>query len=368
MSWTASIAVMLLAFAMRLVRLGQPRELAFDETYYAKDAWSLVHHGYVREYVENANQMIERGDLSGLWKADPSMIVHPEVGKWLIGLGELAFGMDPVGWRVPSVVVGSLMVLVMVRLVRRLTGSTMLGCVAGLLLALDGLHFVLSRMALLDIFTAFFTLCAVHCLVVDRRAAPRPDGAPRRRAGRPGLGAGARTAVAAVARGVGRDVRSRRRHQVDRALPARRVRRPGLALERGGEAQLRRPPAGAPLGARRRRPGVRPPGGGRRPRLHRHLDRVAGARRRVRAGALRDAVHPLRELGGPVRRRVDGGGEVGRRAVADGAANRTPPARARSCSHCGRSGTTTRTSTPSTPTSSAARTTPTSRCRRGGCC
>ena len=56
--WTASIAVMLLAFAMRLVRLGQPRELAFDETYYAKDAWSLVHHGYVREYVENANQMI----------------------------------------------------------------------------------------------------------------------------------------------------------------------------------------------------------------------------------------------------------------------------------------------------------------------
>ena len=167
-SWTASIAVMLLAFAMRLVRLGQPRELAFDETYYAKDAWSLVHHGYVREYVENADQMIERGDLSGLWKADPSMIVHPEVGKWLIGLGELVFGMDPVGWRVPSVVVGSLMVLVMVRLVRRLTGSTMLGCVAGLLLALDGLHFVLSRLALLDIFAAFFTLCAVHCLVVDR--------------------------------------------------------------------------------------------------------------------------------------------------------------------------------------------------------
>jgi dolichyl-phosphate-mannose-protein mannosyltransferase len=167
-SWTASIAVMLLAFAMRLVRLGQPRELAFDETYYAKDAWSLVHHGYVREYVDNANQMIERGDLSGLWKADPSMIVHPEVGKWLIGLGELGLGMDPVGWRVPSLVVGSLMVLVMVRLVRRLTGSTMLGCVAGLLLALDGLHFVLSRLALLDIFAAFFTLCAVHCLVVDR--------------------------------------------------------------------------------------------------------------------------------------------------------------------------------------------------------
>ena len=199
MSWTASIAVMLLAFAMRLVRLGQPRELAFDETYYAKDAWSLVHHGYVREYVENANRDDRAGRPLGLWKADPSMIVHPEVGKWLIGLGELVFGMDPVGWRVPSVVVGSLMVLVMVRLVRRLTGSTMLGCVAGLLLALDGLHFVLSRLALLDIFAAFFTLCAVHCLVVDRERAPRPDGAPRRRAG--GSRAGDRCAGCCGGRG-----------------------------------------------------------------------------------------------------------------------------------------------------------------------
>ena len=167
-SWSASIGVMLLAFAMRLVRLDQPRELAFDETYYAKDAWSLVHHGYVTKYVDGADKLIERGDLSGLWQTDPSMIVHPEVGKWLIGSGELVFGMDTVGWRVPSLVVGSLMVLVMVRLVRRLTGSTLLGCLAGLLLALDGLHLVLSRMALLDIFVAFFTLCAVHCLVIDR--------------------------------------------------------------------------------------------------------------------------------------------------------------------------------------------------------
>jgi len=166
--WAAAVGVALLAFAMRLVRLDQPRELAFDETYYAKDAWSLIHHGYVRDYVDRADARIERGDLSNLWQSDPSMVVHPEVGKWLIGSGEALFGMDPTGWRIPSVVVGSLMVLVIVRLVRRLTGSTLLGCLAGLLLAFDGLHFVLSRLALLDIFAAFFTLCAIHCLVVDR--------------------------------------------------------------------------------------------------------------------------------------------------------------------------------------------------------
>ena len=96
------------------------------------------------------------------------MIVHPEVGKWLIALGEKAFGMDPFGWRIASAVVGSLMVLVMCRLARRLTGSTMLGLVAGVLLMLDGLHFVLSRLALLDIFLAFFLLCGVAAVVNDR--------------------------------------------------------------------------------------------------------------------------------------------------------------------------------------------------------
>ncbi len=61
------------------------------------------------------------------------------------------------------------MVMVMCRLARRLTGSTMLGCVAGLLLCFDGLHLVLSRLALLDIFMALFMLCGVHCVVADRQ-------------------------------------------------------------------------------------------------------------------------------------------------------------------------------------------------------
>ena len=166
--WAATAAVTLLTGFLRVKGLGQPRAFLFDETYYAKDAWSLWHHGYVTGYVDDANERILRGRLDGLWTDSPSMIVHPEVGKWLIGLGEHLFGMDPFGWRIASVVVGTLMVAVMVRLARRLTGSTVLGVVAGLLLCFDGLEFVLSRLALLDIFLAFFLLCAVSCLVADR--------------------------------------------------------------------------------------------------------------------------------------------------------------------------------------------------------
>ena len=167
--WIVTVAVTLLAGFLRFRQLGRPHEFAFDETYYAKDGWSLWEHGYARNWVDKADKVILDGRMSPRLQTDsPTMVVHPELGKWLIGLGEQLFGFEPFGWRVASAVVGTLMVLVMVRLVRRLTGSTLLGGVAGLLLALDGLHFVLSRLALLDIFVAFFLISAVSCLVADR--------------------------------------------------------------------------------------------------------------------------------------------------------------------------------------------------------
>lgn len=167
--WTASIAVALVALFLRLWHLGEPHQFQFDETYYAKDAWSLLNFGYERDATEKADEiLLDRATTDGVFQDNPEMIVHPEVGKWLIALGVKAFGMDPFGWRVASALVGALMVLLMCRFIRRLTGSTMLGVVGGLLLMIDGLHFVLSRLALLDIFVAFFVLLGVHCLVADR--------------------------------------------------------------------------------------------------------------------------------------------------------------------------------------------------------
>jgi dolichyl-phosphate-mannose--protein O-mannosyl transferase len=166
--WVVTLAVAFLALFLRLWDIGFPKAFLFDETYYAKDAWSLIHNGYVTNYVDKANGEILAGHVSGLFEKTPEMIVHPNLGRWLIGAGEALFGMDPTGWRIPSAVVGALMVLVMVRLARRVTGSMLLGAVAGLLMCFDGLQFVLSRLALLDIFVAFFTLCAISCLVADR--------------------------------------------------------------------------------------------------------------------------------------------------------------------------------------------------------
>jgi dolichyl-phosphate-mannose-protein mannosyltransferase len=166
--WVGPIAITLIAFGLRVWNLGRPDSFAFDETYYAKDAYSLLEHGYTTTYVDGADDRILAGNLTNIFGDEPSKVVHPEVGKYMIAAGEWLFGMDPTGWRISSAVFGSLTILVLIRLVRRMTGSTLMGCIAGVLLTFDGLSFVMSRLALLDLFLTFWLVCAVACLVADR--------------------------------------------------------------------------------------------------------------------------------------------------------------------------------------------------------
>src|SRR5687767_1880400 len=161
LSWVLTAALGVLALAGRLWGISYPRNLLFDEAYYPPEAHELLTWGF--EY--------NRGY---------SFIVHPPLGKWLIAAGEQLFGYNSLGWRFPSAVAGAVAVVVLVRLARRLTGSTLLGLLAGLLLALDGFAFTLSRTGLLDVFLQVFVLGAVACLVVDRdtvRARIRAAGA-----------------------------------------------------------------------------------------------------------------------------------------------------------------------------------------------
>ena len=165
--WLLTLLITAIAFVIRFVNLGRPSNLVFDETYYAKDAYSLLKFGYERNWPSSANKSIVAGNPD-VMQSTASFIVHPQVGKWLIAGGEYLFGMNSFGWRFASLVFGTLLVLVTIRLVRRVSRSTLVGCLAGLLLTFDGLAFVMSRTALLDIFMAFFVLAAVSCLAADR--------------------------------------------------------------------------------------------------------------------------------------------------------------------------------------------------------
>lgn len=167
--WAGPLLVTAFGTFLRFNRLSVPHAVIFDETYYVPDAYGILRYGVEHNYVSNRNALIARGDPH-FFSSGGSFVVHPPFGKMLIAAGEWLFGLTPFGWRFAVAMAGSLSILMLARIARRMTRSTLLGCAAGLLLALDGLEFVMSRTALLDIFVMFWVLAAFGCLVADRDA------------------------------------------------------------------------------------------------------------------------------------------------------------------------------------------------------
>lgn len=151
--WLVAAGLALLAGVVRFWNLGYPTDdgtPVFDEKHYVPQAWQMLRNG---GYESNPGY---------------ELVVHPPLGKQLIALGEALFGYTAWGWRFSAAAAGTLGVLLIVRIVRRMTRSTLLGAIAGVLLICDGVSQVQARMGMLDIFLATFVLAAFGCLVVDR--------------------------------------------------------------------------------------------------------------------------------------------------------------------------------------------------------
>ncbi|MDO7883216.1 dolichyl-phosphate-mannose--protein mannosyltransferase [Salinibacterium soli] len=167
--WLAPALVVVVAAVTRLWNLGHPASLVFDETFYVKDAWTLVNLGYEAQWPAEADVRFNAGD-TGFFLTDPSFVVHPPLGKWIIGSGMLALGPDdPVGWRITTALVGVLAVVLLMVVAKLLFGSQLLATLAGFLMAIEGNAIVMSRVALLDNSVMFLALLGVLFVLLDRR-------------------------------------------------------------------------------------------------------------------------------------------------------------------------------------------------------
>ena len=142
--------VLIFAALTRFINLGRPNELVFDEVY----------------YVDGARDFLQTGvEVDG---ASPEFIVHPPVGKWAIAIGIKLFGDNSFGWRFSTALVGVLSVALVYAIAQQLFHSQFLSVSAAALMSLDGLHLVMSRTALLDIFLSFFLLLSFYSLITNR--------------------------------------------------------------------------------------------------------------------------------------------------------------------------------------------------------
>jgi len=146
----APVVIALISLLLRTVHLGRINTFIFDEVYYVDGARDLLHYGV---------------EVKG---SKPEFVVHPPLGKWLIGIGIQIFGDNGVGWRITTALVGSLMILLVARIAHRLFRDARLTALTSALMALDGLALVHSRTALLDNFLAFFILLATYLFTMRR--------------------------------------------------------------------------------------------------------------------------------------------------------------------------------------------------------
>jgi dolichyl-phosphate-mannose--protein O-mannosyl transferase len=156
------VAVTAVAAVIRFVGLGSPDALVFDEIFYA----------------QNACLRVAGPEVCGL--AEPLSNAHPPLGEWLIAAGIAVLGYEPFGWRFAAALAGTLTVAlayVLARVVLAGAGPRIAAVGAAMaagLLAIDVLHVVMSRVAMLDVFLALFVAAAFLAVTLDLRSAPWP--------------------------------------------------------------------------------------------------------------------------------------------------------------------------------------------------
>lgn len=164
--WGAAALILGLSAVLRFWALGRPGVLVFDELYYVRDAVSQLAHGYPTVWPDRSPEF--GGERALAFTDEPAAIAHPPLGKWLIALGLLLFGPDTGwGWRFAVAFAGVATVAATMRLGWLMTRSWWVACLAGLLLAVDGVHVVLSRVALLDGLLTLFVLLGAICVWRD---------------------------------------------------------------------------------------------------------------------------------------------------------------------------------------------------------
>lgn len=165
--WVVPAAVLVLAGAIRFWNLGAPETLVFDEVFYVRDAASQLVFGYPTSWPDELGYAFGPDEYEQM-STEASYAVHPPLGKWLIGIGLSLFGATSGwGWRFAAATAGTLTVAVLMLLTHRISRSVWVASLAGLLLALEGVSVVLSRVSLLDGFLTLFALLGALFMLLD---------------------------------------------------------------------------------------------------------------------------------------------------------------------------------------------------------
>jgi dolichyl-phosphate-mannose--protein O-mannosyl transferase len=144
------VVVFLVSLAAFLWGIEAAPNLYFDETWYVPTARAWLKSG----------QMLHQE--------------HPPLGKLLIAFGVWLFGDNPLGWRAMSALFGAITMVAMGLWSFALLGDLRRALWTSAITALDGIVFVQSRIAMLDIFLMAFGTAALAFYTLGAKEARSP--------------------------------------------------------------------------------------------------------------------------------------------------------------------------------------------------
>ena len=103
-----------------------------------------------------------RTALEHLNNVYPYEVSHPPLGKLIISVGVMMFGMVPFGWRFMGTLFGVLMVPILYIFLKNLFGRTSVALCGTALFTFDFMHLVQTRIATIDTYGVFFILVSYY--------------------------------------------------------------------------------------------------------------------------------------------------------------------------------------------------------------
>jgi len=147
----AFLYLLTLSFILRIAWLDRPLgSLIFDEKYYVNVARIILGRSHDLDVYPDA-----------VLGVDPNH-EHPPLAKLIIAFSMLVFGDNAYGFRLPSVIAGTVSIFIFYLLMKKVSKSQTLALISSFLLSFDNLIFVHSRMATLDIFMLAFMLIGFY--------------------------------------------------------------------------------------------------------------------------------------------------------------------------------------------------------------
>lgn len=149
-------------FILSFIGYWWPTDKVFDEIYFARAGEEYLQNFRI---YENTHPPLSKLLITFSMMLFGGMPRGHGLGGWTLLnaiIGHMSSGDNSYGWRFLDVVFGALVVMLLYVFAKRVTGSTLFATLTALMLSLDGMHFVQSRIATPEGFVVFFATLAVY--------------------------------------------------------------------------------------------------------------------------------------------------------------------------------------------------------------